>query len=377
MSFDHGSPRVLPVRFAVVGVGERGSAYARALSERRVEGAVLAAACDPEPARLAAFDPGVRATDLGAVEALRPDVWVIATPPSDHPAVLERAFAAGAHVLCEKPLATTAAEGRRLLDLHARVAADKVLAVALPLRTDPRYVALRALLRAGTVGEVRRVGWTVTDCLRTNAYYAARPWRARAGGGGGVLMNQCLHQLDLLIWLFGMPRRVRAEVGIGRHHPIEVEDDVTASFELDGGARGVLVASTGESPGCNRLEVAGTKARVVLESGVLEVTRNGRSTVEELREGPVRGPSSGEPTERTEVGTGGATAAALLSELVTAARDGKATTADAASGLRAVALAEAILISGAEARAVDVARELLVLPRKASPSRPDLTLADM
>jgi predicted dehydrogenase len=351
MTLDPGSPALSPLRFAVIGVGERGSAYARALAEKQVDGAVLAAVCDPEPARLAAFSPELRVPDLRALLALGADAWVVATPPDDHPAVLERAFAAGAHVLAEKPLATSAAVARRLLELHSRIASERVLSVALPLRTDPRYAKLHALLRDGTVGDLARVSWTITDCLRTDAYYSARPWRARAGGGGGVLMNQCLHQLDLLIMLFGMPRRLQAEVGIGRHHPIEVEDDVIAQFELDGGARGVFVANTGESPGCNRLEVVGTKARVVIEGGVLELTRNERPTPEELRHGPVRGSARSRHVERIELGTGGASPGALISALVVAAREGKSTRREAAEGIACIELAEAILVSGSEARA--------------------------
>jgi predicted dehydrogenase len=352
VTFAHGSPTFLPVRFAVIGVGERGSAYARALLEHQVDGAVLAVVCDPEPARLEAFEPALRVPELRAVEALGVDAWVVATPPDDHAQVLERAFATRVHVLAEKPLATSAAVARRLLELHARSASDRVLSVALPLREDPRYVKLEALLRDGTLGDVARVNWTITDCLRTDAYYSARPWRARAGGGGGVLMNQCLHQLDLFIRLFGMPHRVRADVGIGRHHPgIDVEDDVTAHFELEGGARGLLVASTGESPGCNRLEVVGTLARVVIDGGVLELTRNARSTVDELRHGPVRGPASARHVERIEVGTGGASPRALLSALVVAAREGRSTSVDAAAGVACIELAEAILVAGSEARA--------------------------
>jgi predicted dehydrogenase len=172
-------------------------------------------------------------------------------------------------------------------------------------------------------------------------------------------MNQCLHQLDLLIWLFGMPRHVRADVGIGRHHPIEVEDDVTAFFELAGGARGVLVASTGESPGCNRLEVVGTKARVVIDGGLLTLTRNARPTTDELRHGPVRSPTRVPVVERRELSTGGASPAALLSALSTAVRRGSSTTADAAAGVACVELAEAMLLSGAEGRTHTIPHEEL------------------
>jgi predicted dehydrogenase len=351
VSQDPGSPSVSPLRFAVIGVGERGGAYARALSGGSVPGGVLAAVCDPETSRLEAFEPALRASSLDAVEAVRADVWVVATPPDDHPKVLERAFASLVHVLAEKPLATTAAETRRLLALHARVAPDTVLAAALPLRTDPRYVRLRELLQSGAMGDVTRVSWTITDCLRTDAYYAARPWRARAGGGGGVLMNQVLHQLDLWIWLFGMPRRVHAEVGIGRHHEIDVEDDVTAVFELESGGRGVFVASTGESPGTNRLEVAGTKARAVIEGGALELIRNARATPDELRRGPVRGFPNAVPVERTVLAVGGASPAQLLGELVTAVRERRPMLADAMAAVRCVELAEAVLVAGAEARA--------------------------
>jgi predicted dehydrogenase len=124
-------------------------------------------------------------------------------------------------------------------------------------RTDPFFLKLRQLVKSGELGAIRRVGWTITNWFRTEAYYQSSDWRATwAGEGGGVLLNQCPHNLDLFQWIFGMPATVRASCHFGRYHDIEVEDDVTAYLEYSDGMTAVFTASTGEAPGTNRLEVA-------------------------------------------------------------------------------------------------------------------------
>lgn len=353
MPFDHAPRAESLVRVAVVGAGERGGAYARALAEGRVAGASLTAVCDADGKTRGAFGvPGFRS--VAELPPSAADAWIVATPPSDHVASAQRAFEAGVHLLLEKPIAPTAAEARSLVLRHARLAPGRVFATALPLRADARYLMLERMLLCGEIGEVSRVAWTVTDCFRSDAYYVSRPWRARPGGGGGVLVNQCLHQLDLLVRLFGMPRRVEATVGIGRHHPIDVEDDVTALFELANGGRAVFVASTGEAPGSNRLEVAGSLARVVIEGDGVEVLRSSTPTRALLRTGAARERAPHGQAERHALVHGGLNPSGLIEDFVSAVRHGTPPQADATSSLVSLELADAILRAGSDGRSVSL-----------------------
>ena len=142
-------------------------------------------------------------------------------------------------------------------------------------RTDPQYQRIRRLVQDGELGELRRVSWIVTNWFRSQAYYNSGGWRATwRGEGGGVLLNQCPHNLDLLQWICGMPVRVRGFCALGKRHQIEVEDEVTAYMEYADGATGVFITSTGEAPGANRLEICGDRGRLVLENNELRFTRN-------------------------------------------------------------------------------------------------------
>jgi predicted dehydrogenase len=154
----------------------------------------------------------------------------------------------------------------------------------LQMRTVSLYRKLRSLIHEGDLGEVTRLNWIVTDWFRTWTYYASGGWRATwAGEGGGALINQCPHNLDMVQWLVGMPSRVTAVVKLGSTHPIEVEDDVSAILEFPNGAVGQFVTSTGEAPGTNRLEIAGDRGKVVAENGRLTFFRT-RKSVREIRE---------------------------------------------------------------------------------------------
>ena len=169
------------------------------------------------------------------------------------------------------------AQGRRgTAHRRAReISRSVVFAGMFQLRTEPRYLKIQKLIRDGDLGEIVRVNWINTDWFRTEAYYASGGWRATwKGEGGGVLLNQCLHNLDTLQWLCGMPARVRGFCQLGRFHQIEVEDNVTAYLEWPNGATGTFISSTGEAPGTNRFEIAGTKGRLVLENNQLAFTRN-------------------------------------------------------------------------------------------------------
>jgi len=198
---------------------------------------------------------------------------VIATPHYSHTTVGIRAIKAGLHVLVEKPISVQKSDAELLIAAHR--GSKRVFAAMFNQRTDPSYQKLRSLVVGGALGEIRRVQWTVTNWFRPNVYYASGGWRATwAGEGGGVLLNQSPHNLDLFSWIFGQPIRVHGHCTFGRYHAIEVEDDVTAYFELENGAHATFITSTGEAPGTNRIEAAGDNGRVVLENGVLTFERN-------------------------------------------------------------------------------------------------------
>ncbi len=182
-------------------------------------------------------------------------------------------------MLVEKPISVHKADAEKLIAAHTNP--RQVFAAMFNQRTDPYYIKIREMVRDGTLGPVRRVSWTITNWFRSAAYYGSGSWRATwAGEGGGILLNQCPHNLDLYSWMFGQPDRVRAFCRFGRYHDIEVEDDVTGYFEYNDGTTATFIATTGEAPGTNRLEVAAENGRLVMENEKLIFTRNETPTSE-------------------------------------------------------------------------------------------------
>ncbi|MCZ7640695.1 MAG: Gfo/Idh/MocA family oxidoreductase [Verrucomicrobia bacterium] len=205
-------------------------------------------------------------------------------PHYQHTTLGIAALEAGRHVMVEKPISVHKADAERLLAAHQRHP-QPVFAAMFQLRTEPRYLKIRRLIQGGELGALVRVSWIITDWFRTEVYYASGGWRATwKGEGGGVLLNQCPHNLDILQWLCGMPARVRGFCQLGRYHHIEVEDNVTAYLEWASGATGVFITSTGEAPGTNRFELCGTRGKVVLENNRLTFTRNETDMVEFSRD---------------------------------------------------------------------------------------------
>ncbi|MBI2927818.1 MAG: Gfo/Idh/MocA family oxidoreductase [Verrucomicrobia bacterium] len=262
------------VRLGIIGMGNIGKYHADYLSNRKVNRAELTAVCDAF-APLDRYKPLKTFTDpeqlfrSGAVDAV-----IISTPHYQHTTLGIAALEAGLHAMIEKPISAHKADAERLIAV-AKKHPKQVFAGMFQLRTEPRYLKIQKLIQTGELGEIVRLSWLITDWYRTEAYYASGGWRATwKGEGGGVLLNQCLHNLDTLAWLCGMPARVRGFCQLGRYHNIEVEDNVTAYLEYPKGATGVFVTSTGEAPGTNRFEIAGTRGKVVLEHNKLTFTRN-------------------------------------------------------------------------------------------------------
>lgn len=236
-----------------------------------IDGLEYAAASDVVPDKLAevAEKHGVKAFD-SATDMIRSgtiDAVLIACPHYDHPKFAMEAFDAGVHVLCEKPIAVTAeaaAEVNAAYDAAQQKHPGLIFAGMFNQRTNPAWKEIQRLCADGSIGELVRVSWTITTWYRTQTYYDSGGWRATwAGEGGGVLINQCPHNLDLFQWFVGMPSRVTANVSLGKFHHIEVEDDVSALLEFSNGATGTFVTSTGQAPGINRLEIVGDKGTII------------------------------------------------------------------------------------------------------------------
>jgi predicted dehydrogenase len=293
----------------------------------------------------------------GLVDSDAVDAILIATPHPQHPEVAEYAFAKGKHVLCEKPAAVTIGQARAMSAAHAK-RPDLVYAMMFQMRTSPLYQKLKSLITDGELGEITRMTWIVTDWFRTWSYYASGGWRATwAGEGGGVLINQCPHNLDLIPWLLGMmPSRVTGVAFLGKTHPIEVEDEVSAILEFPNGATGHFVTSTGESPGTNRLEIAGDRGKIVAEGGKLRFWRT-RVSVKKQRETSPNGFEHAEAWEmEIPVKADQPEGHKVLTEnFVAAIREGKPLIAPGEEGEKQLELGNAMLMAG-------VTRQPVTLP---------------
>ncbi len=345
------------VRFGVVGVGNMGSHHLKSF-KGRLPGGVLAAYCDTDAAMLEkrnAEFPGVPAFathgEMFASKLI--DAVVIATPHYDHCPIALEAFAAGIHVMCEKPLAVSVKAGRELIAEYESKYRDKVaFGIMFNQRTNPVYRKLRELVASGELGTINRVTWIITDWFRTWTYYASGGWRATwAGEGGGVLINQCPHNLDLIQWITGMmPKRVIAHASVGRYHPIEVEDDVHATLIYENGAVGQFITSTGECPGSNRLEISCDRGRVVVDNGTQMTWRRATQPVQEFNRtttaafnGPemwdVQVPTGKQPEQQHDE---------VMKVFIKHLQTGRKTPliADGPEGIRGLELGNAILMAG-------------------------------
>jgi predicted dehydrogenase len=274
------------VRFGIIGLGSIGARHAAYINS--LQGAKLGAVCDSSATRSEQVG-----TELGAAHFTNAqemmtsgtiDAVLIATPHFGHPPLALVAFNAGLHVLCEKPLAVSVKQGLRVV--HAAEQHPKLkFGLMFQQRTWPVYAEMKKVLTSGDFQEIIRVSWTITDWFRTWNYYATGGWRATwAGEGGGVLLNQCPHNLDLLWWLTQMfPERITAIARIAVNHPIEVEDEVSAILEYGNGAMGQFTTTTGEAPGTNRLEIATDGGLVIADHDKL-IIRKTKHSVRHMRE---------------------------------------------------------------------------------------------
>ena len=256
------------VKIGIIGIGNMGSAHAKSILAGNIQGMELAAVCDiAESKRLWAAEnlPDVpcfidykEMIDSGLCTAI-----LVATPHYLHSPIAIYGFEKGMHVLSEKPAGVYTKQVEEMNEAAKK--SGRVFGIMYNQRTNPKFQKMRELVQSGALGELKRCVWIITNWYRTQSYYDSGTWRATwAGEGGGVLINQCPHNLDLWQWIFGMPNKISAHCKYGRWHNIEVEDEVTAYAET-----GVFITTTGECPGTNRLEISGDKGKLVWEDGKL------------------------------------------------------------------------------------------------------------
>jgi len=277
------------VRIGIIGYGGMGSSHGDYLGKGEIANTELTAICDVDPARLKAgrekYGEGLKvfenADAFFAAKAV--DAVLIATPHYFHPPLAIKAFEQGLHVMTEKPAGVYTKQVREMNAAAAK--SGKVFGIMFQMRTTPVYQKMRELVSSGELGELRRSVFFCTDWFRSQCYYDSGTWRATWGGeGGGVLINQCPHSLDIWQWTSGMPRRVRAFCSFGKRHNIEVEDDVTAYVEYANGATGLFVTTTGEAPGTYRYELSGDRGKLVFDNTKLMFYRTRVSVAQYTRE---------------------------------------------------------------------------------------------
>lgn len=257
------------VRYGVIGIGNMGTSHSGWLAGGKIPGATLTAVCDIDEKRrawakenlpeVAVFEDYKELLDSSLVDAV-----IIAVPHYLHPEMAIESLKRNINTMVEKPAGVYASQIREM-NAEAEKHPDVKFAMMFNQRTNPLYQKVKEILDAGTIGELRRVTWIITSWWRTQKYYDSSAWRATwAGEGGGVLVNQAPHQLDLLQWLCGMPSLMEAHLKYGFHRDITVEDDVTAYFEYPNGATGTFITCTHDALGTDRLEIHGDNGKIII-----------------------------------------------------------------------------------------------------------------
>ncbi len=268
-----------PVRLGIIGLGAQGSAYARMISEGLVPEMVLGALCDTDPAKAAwaaETHPGVafHPDHLSMIDSGEVDAVVTCVPHYLHPQYGMDALGRGIHALVEKPAGVYTAQVAEL-NAFAATKPELTFAIMFNQRNNPLYRRIKEIVDAGEIGAIRHTSWIITTWWRPQGYYDQSAWRATWGGeGGGVLVNQAPHQLDLWQWICGVPTSVYAKCAFGFRRDIAVEDEVSVMVDYGDGATGVFVTATHDLVGTDRFEILGDRGKIVVEgSKTATVTR--------------------------------------------------------------------------------------------------------
>lgn len=349
----------MKLKIGIIGFGNMGSGHARNLTAGSIPEAELTAICDIDAERRAAarekypeipvFENAGDLYKSGLCDAV-----LIAVPHYDHSPLAIAAFAHGLHVMTEKPAGVYT---KQVIDMNnAAAKSGKVFGIMYNQRTNPVYIKLRDMVKSGELGHIKRITWIITDWYRPQAYHDSSTWRSTwSGEGGGTLINQNPHQLDLWQWIFGMPDRVYARASFGKYYDIEVEDDVMAYFEYDGGTTGEYITSTGEAPGTNRLEIACDMGKVVVENNKITFIKNAVSEREfnKTNKNPFGCPENSLCEIETDT-SGGEQHVGVLKAFAAAVLHGGELTARGEEGINGLTISNSIHLSAWTGEIIDV-----------------------
>lgn len=276
----------MSIRVAIIGMGNMGCGYARMITSGTVTGAEIVAVTRIRPERMDEVKELLEqnvpvyqtADDLYAdVRAgkLQLDAVIIATPHKAHEKQMVEAMELGLHVLCDKPAGVYSRQARIMAEAAGKHP-ELIYAMVFNQRMNPVYHKMKEIIESGIYGKMKRINWIMSDWYRPDVYYKTVAWHGKwATDGGGLLLNQCPHNLDLLQWVCGMPISVQAFCKEGKYHDIEVEDELTAYLEFENGVTGIFYSTTGEALGINRLEISLEDALLVCEKGKMRVRELG------------------------------------------------------------------------------------------------------
>lgn len=342
-----------PVRLGIIGLGNIGLQHIQHI-QTAVTGCEITALCSRQPKRIAGlesvqhFSDYRQLMDSGLVDAV-----LIATPTMAHFEQASYALAKGLHLLMEKPIGLSCYEGEQLVAQHRQK--QTVFALMLNQRTDPLFIAMKEQVDSGCLGSIQRTHWTMTNWFRPEVYFQVSDWRATwKGEGGGLLVNQCIHNLDIFQWICGLPVSVQGFCSFGKYHAIEVEDEATAYLQYSNGASGLFVGSTGEAPGINRFDIVGDRGTLSFDGTRLQLITNSEATssfsktTRELFGMPVTRTQDITPDRRVNQH------ALVIQNFIDAIREQAPLIAPAEQGLHSLALANAILLSSWENKAIDL-----------------------
>lgn len=347
------------IKIGIVGIGNMGSNHLANIVKGAVTGMEVGAICDISEERkqfaeknykdVPFFKNAEEMYKSGLINAV-----VIAVPHYDHPSLAIKAFEAGLDVICEKPAGVYT---KQVLEMNeAAEKSGKVFSMMYNQRTNEFFRKIKEMIDRGDLGTIKRVSWIITNWYRPQAYHDSSSWRSNwKYEGGGALINQNPHQLDLWQWMFGMPDKIFAKVSYGKYYDIEVEDDLTAYFEYENGMTGTYIASTGEAPGTNRLEIACDMGKLIFEDDKLTFYRNEISEREhnKINTKPFAAPQCWK-SEFCNTLSSGEQHVGIFKDFVSAVEKGTPLLAPGIEGIKGLIISNAIHLSSWTGKEIDI-----------------------
>jgi predicted dehydrogenase len=345
----------------IIGAGNMGMNHISSMAE--IKDAKLIAVCDIDKNKTglirSKYDVKIYNDHKEMLADNEIEAVIIASPHYDHTTIAVDAFKKGIHVLTEKPVGVHVNDIKLMIDSYneaKEINNDLIFSAMFQQRTYGFWKKIKELIDSGELGKLIRTTWIITNWFRTQFYYDSGIWRATwVGEGGGVLLNQCPHNLDLFQWFVGVPDRITAFAYIGKYHNIEVEDEVTAILEYNNGMTGHFITTTAEAPGTNRLEIAGENGKLVFENEELIFFRNRKSCLNILKNSK----NSFENPETWEIKIpfshhGKSGHGLIIQNFVNAILGKEALLVEGKEGLNSVMMSNAMLLSSHKGKSVDL-----------------------